>query len=62
MDDGAVYSVGTNDFLALGGDGFVAFKKGKTISELNNTAEMCADLLKRQKEIDYIGPDGRLQY
>jgi len=62
LGDETVYAVGTNDFLALGGDGFVAFKKGKTIAELNNTVEMCAELLKRQKEIDYTGPDGRLQY
>ncbi len=62
LGDEAVYSVGTNDFLALGGDGFVTFKKGKTIAELNNTVEMCAELLKRQKELDYTGPDGRLQY
>jgi len=62
LDDVAMYSVGTNDFLALGGDGFVVFKKGKTISELNDTVEICAKLLKKQKEIDYTGPDGRLQY
>jgi len=62
LDDGAIYLVGTNDFLSLGGDGFVTFKNCQTLAVLNGTVEMCAEFLKKQKYIDYKGPDGRLQY
>jgi len=62
LEDEAVYFVGTNDFLSLGGDGFLTFKRCKTITVLNDTAAMCTKLLKKEKAIDYKGPDGRLQY
>ncbi|HEX7631670.1 MAG TPA: bifunctional UDP-sugar hydrolase/5'-nucleotidase [Lacunisphaera sp.] len=58
-EDDKVYKVTTNSFLAEGGDGYLAFKKGREIARDVQLSDLLYEGIKARKTIEPPGP-GRL--
>jgi 2',3'-cyclic-nucleotide 2'-phosphodiesterase (5'-nucleotidase family) len=59
VEDDKLYKVTTNSFLAEGGDGYLAFKRGREIARDVQLSEIVFDDLKARKKIE-PPPPGRL--
>jgi 5'-nucleotidase / UDP-sugar diphosphatase len=62
LDEGKIYSVATNDFMARGGDDYTAFEQAKPVIPLNDSPLMASEVMDYIQDIRTVrtGVDGRI--
>ncbi len=62
LDEAATYTVATNDFMARGGDGYVAFTEGTPVKDATTGSLMANDVMAYIREAGEVSPapEGRI--
>ncbi len=60
LDPNKIYKVATNDFMAIGGDGYTMFNGTKTVAELQTLDDIVVNYIQKVGTAKYTTPDTRI--